>query len=248
MAIIARPTITRSPLSEPDCYDHFSQSLNNTDLCRPSLVAFLKSIREAKAPERFTTKFLVQLGYKSTNDRLFIGMLKALKFIDEAGVPTQRYFEFLDETRSAKMLADGIKEAYEDLFKINVKANELSVDEVKNKLKTLTQGQKSDVVIRFMANTFKALSEEADWSDLTPESVSEPAEPVYASGAETKAVAGHEALETKTPSGNQLARDKLQRISAENLGLHYNIQIILPDSRDPAVFDAIFRSLKEHLF
>ncbi len=37
MAIIARPTITRSPLSEPDCYDHFSQSLNNTDLCRPSL-------------------------------------------------------------------------------------------------------------------------------------------------------------------------------------------------------------------
>ena len=32
-----RATITRSSFQEPDCYDHFSQSLRNTDLCRPSL-------------------------------------------------------------------------------------------------------------------------------------------------------------------------------------------------------------------
>ncbi|MES0864617.1 hypothetical protein ABLN87_19875, partial [Ruegeria sp. SCPT10] len=30
-------------------------------------------------------------------------------------------------------------------------------------------------------------------------------------------------------------------------GIHYNIQIVLPASRDPKVFDALFRSLKEHL-
>jgi len=30
-------------------------------------------------------------------------------------------------------------------------------------------------------------------------------------------------------------------------GLHYNIQIIMPESRDPKVYDALFRSLKEHL-
>jgi hypothetical protein len=30
-------------------------------------------------------------------------------------------------------------------------------------------------------------------------------------------------------------------------GLHYNIQVILPDTRDPKVYDAIFRSLREHL-
>jgi hypothetical protein len=34
---IAGLTITRSSFQEPDCYDHFSQSLRNTDLCRPSL-------------------------------------------------------------------------------------------------------------------------------------------------------------------------------------------------------------------
>jgi hypothetical protein len=29
--------------------------------------------------------------------------------------------------------------------------------------------------------------------------------------------------------------------------LHYNIQIVLPESRDVAVFDAIFESLRRHL-
>lgn len=29
--------------------------------------------------------------------------------------------------------------------------------------------------------------------------------------------------------------------------LHYNIQIHLPETRDAAVYDAIFKSLKEHL-
>ena len=37
MTTIAGLTITRSSFQEPDCYDHFSQSLRNTDLCRPSL-------------------------------------------------------------------------------------------------------------------------------------------------------------------------------------------------------------------
>lgn len=34
---IADPTITRSSFQEPNCYDCFSQSLADTDLCRPSL-------------------------------------------------------------------------------------------------------------------------------------------------------------------------------------------------------------------
>jgi hypothetical protein len=30
-------------------------------------------------------------------------------------------------------------------------------------------------------------------------------------------------------------------------GLVYNIQIVLPESRDPAVYDALFQSLRRHL-
>ena len=49
MAIIAGPTITRSPCFEPACHDHFCQSLRNTDLCRPSLAAIGKNIQARSA-------------------------------------------------------------------------------------------------------------------------------------------------------------------------------------------------------
>jgi len=88
---------------------------NSYLLTTKNLVKFLKAIQDAKAPERFTMRFLEQLGFKSTTDRLFIGVLKALKLIDDAGSPTQRYYEYLDASQSARVLADGIREAYEDL-------------------------------------------------------------------------------------------------------------------------------------
>ena len=63
-----------------------------------NLGAILDAIRGAQAPEKFTVRFLEQLGFKSTNDRNIIGVLKGLGFLDDSGTPTQRYFEYLDET------------------------------------------------------------------------------------------------------------------------------------------------------
>lgn len=108
----------------------------------------MNSILGARAPERFTNKFLEDLGYKSSNDRLITGVLKALGLLGETGEPTRRYYDFLDQTQSKKILAVGIQEAYEDLFNLNKDAQNLSQDEVKNKLKTLTQGQKEIGLLR----------------------------------------------------------------------------------------------------
>jgi len=58
-------------------------------------------------------------------------VLKALGFIDDAGVPKQRYFDFLDQGQSARVLAEGIREAYSDLFNVNKNAQTLTIDEVK---------------------------------------------------------------------------------------------------------------------
>jgi Family of unknown function (DUF5343) len=52
----------------------------------------------------------------STNDRLFIGILKDLGFLNRDGAPQPRYFEFLDRSRSKLVLAAGIWEAFGDLF------------------------------------------------------------------------------------------------------------------------------------
>jgi len=95
----------------------------------------LEAIQTAQAPSTFTTRFLEQLGFKNKGDRLIIGVLKDLGFLDDKGVPKDRYFKFLDQTHSGIVLADGIRDAWADLFAINVNAHQLSKPEFIGKLK-----------------------------------------------------------------------------------------------------------------
>src|SRR6185312_10319920 len=90
-----------------------------------NLEAFLNAVKTAQAPERMTNKFLTDLDFSSSNDRLFITLFKALGFVSENGEPTNRYFEFLDQSQSGRVLAQGIREAYEDLFRVNREAYKL---------------------------------------------------------------------------------------------------------------------------
>jgi hypothetical protein len=186
----------------------------------------LTAIKTAQAPPRFTQKFLESLGFASPADRLFINVLKTLGFLNDTGVPVQRYHEFLDQTQSGYILADGIRDAYADLFQINIKAQEMTHADVRNKMKTLSQGQYSDSVLEKMAGTFKALSKNADFSHPAP-AKPEPPQPDPAKASGTTPPAGVDQL----------------RVG----GLVYSINIQLPESRDPAVYDALFKSLKEHL-
>lgn len=200
-----------------------------------NLDAFFNSILNAQAPAKFTNKFLEQLEFKSTNDRLFIGILKVLGFIDNNSIPQDRYFRFLDQTQSKQVLAEGIKEAYADLFTVNVKANEMTSAEVKNKLKTLTQGSKSDAVLQWMASTFTALCKYADFSKHTPKEL------LPFNKQENKT----HTEEVQNPNEQRLTHELInKKITTE---MHYNIQIHLPETRDITVYDAIFKSLKEHL-
>lgn len=198
-----------------------------------NLQNIINSLVSAKAPERFTNKFLEDLGFKSTNDRLYIGVFKALGLLDENSVPTQRYHRFLDQTETGKVLAIGIQEAYDDLFALRKDAQKLSIDEIKGKLKTLTQGQRSDNIITLMANTFKALCDVADWTGDVSQEYFE--------------VNG---IEISGDSNMQSVPDIVspkQHMKSDKMNLHYNIQIHLPETTNMAVYDAIFQSLKKHL-
>lgn len=201
-----------------------------------NLESFFNSLITAKAPESFTQKVLESLEFKSTNDRLYIGLLKGLGFLDANGVPTERYYKFLDQAQSKQVLAEAIREAYSDLFAVNIKANELSVQEAKNKLRTLTQGKNSDNVLALMAGTFKALVQYADWG-ATTKKVEEKKEKTQ------EAETSKELPPVPDDSDEDIPSGKLN-----NAQLHYNIQIHLPESRDAAVYDVLFKSLKRHLF
>lgn len=197
----------------------------------------MNSILGARAPERFTNKFLEDLGYKSSNDRLILGVLKSLGLLNDTGEPTQRYYDFLDQTQSKKVIATGIQEAYEDLFNLKRDAQNMSQEEVKNKLKTLTQGSKGDKVIDSMARTFKTLCDYADWSEI----------PINSQVNSTSASKNNDISEKPDYVVQNSPKSVESKPISNQLGLHYNIQIHLPETTNMAVYDAIFQSIKKHL-
>lgn len=197
----------------------------------------MNSILGARAPERFTNKFLEDLGYKSSNDRLILGVLKSLGLLNDTGEPTQRYYDFLDQTQSKKVIATGIQEAYEDLFNLKRDAQNMSQEEVKNKLKTLTQGSKGDKVIDSMARTFKTLCDYADWSEI----------PIDSQVNSTSDSKDNDISEKSDYVVQNSPKSFESKPISNQLGLHYNIQIHLPETTNMAVYDAIFQSIKKHL-
>ncbi len=209
-------------------------SLPDSYTQKPSAIAaYFDAVLDAQPPERFSIKFLENLGFTSTNDRLFIGILKDLGFLNADGVPQQRYYDFMDRTQSRYVLADGIRNAYSDLFAVNTKANELTPSDVKNKLRTLYAGKKTDNVIDRIAKTFSALCEYADFSK--PVGAIAPTE-------DTKPEKKAETQQKKPETGIHAVA---QAVSLDSL--QYHINIVLPETRDQGVYDAIFRSLREHL-
>jgi len=192
--------------------------------------AYFQSMLGAEAPDRFSIKFLENLEFDGSNDRLIIGVLKELGFLNADGVPQQRYYEFLDKSRSWTILADGIREAYAELFAVNKDAEKLDVDGAFNKLRTLYKGTKKDTVIRNIAKTFVALCEIADFSKPKPPQKEE--EKI-----------DQNPVTKPDPDSNGPSSLKPVSVGA----LQYHINIVLPDTRDQAVFDAIFKSMRDHL-
>ena len=123
------------------------------------------ALLQAQAPKKVTVKFLENIGFNSSNDRKYIPLFKSLGLINENGEPTARYHSFLDKSISKNIIADGIREAYDELFQINKEAYQMSVEDVKNKFRTITRGEKTDKVVGLMATTFSELCKYADWSD-----------------------------------------------------------------------------------
>ncbi len=197
-----------------------------------AIPAYFDAILDAQAPERFSIKFLENLGFTSTNDRLLIGILKDLGFLTADRLPQERYYAFMDRSRSRFVVAEAIREAYSDLFAVNTRANELGADEIKNKLRTLYAGRKTDNVIDRIAKTFSALCDYADFTEPP-------------SGAK-----GRDDEESKKKKGAPEKKDPRIETGPGTVSLdslQYHINIVLPESRDQAVYDAIFRSLREHL-
>lgn len=64
---------------------------------------YFETIQNAQAPEKFTVKFIKDLGFTSSTDTQFINVLKSLGFLDDSGTPTESYFQLFDRSNAKKL-------------------------------------------------------------------------------------------------------------------------------------------------
>lgn len=186
-------------------------------------------IKKASVPTKFTQDFLsTMMGLKSSSYRAMIPLLKRLEFIDQGNVPTQLYKDYRDDALSGGVMAESLRKAYSDLFTANEYAQKLTRQQLSGKLKTITGASADDKVIPAVVGTFEELVKLADF-DASPND--KPSEIV----------------ETQTVTKD--SQEKIENSSPmpKNLGISYTINLNLPATTEVEVFNAIFKSLKEHI-
>ena len=187
-----------------------------------NLGSILDRIREAGTPPKFTGEFLKSnLGFSSSTDRGVIPVLRALGFISPNGIPTGRYNEFRDASRSGIAVADGLREGWSAVFLSDQKAYDKSSGQLKELFKNVTG--KGETVAEKMATTFKALATKADWTTAT------------------RAVPDMEPVTERPVTTNDLPTSKAP------ISLHHDIHLHLPPTSDVSVYAAIFRALRSEL-
>ena len=198
------------------------------------LPKIFEKIQNARRPERFTQDFLeTKLGHSGGSARSIIPLLKRLGFLNSDGTPTDLYDQFRNEHTRGSAVAHGMKNAFKDLFD----RNEYVYDIQRNKLTSLvvqvTGGTKDDSRIKKIVATFIALNELADFESellLSPPAKSQPGPP-----------SPNDLLRKQ---GSDTAIDSRRTV---DLRVAYTINLNLPESTDPNVFNAIFKALRDNL-
>lgn len=188
-----------------------------------------QQICDGAAPAKFTTQHLKDWGFTSTNYRAIIPLLKALGFLTDDGTPTSRYHEYRNAAQSKRIMAEAIKDAYSDLFSIKAKPTSSDRSLIEGKFKSvhnISPGTATN-----MAKTFFALMDLADFSGAP----------------EPKMEAKVNETESKEPKISMIRPTVERKGDSMIPSLNYNIEIHLPPTKDIEVFNAIFKSLKEHL-
>ncbi len=187
------------------------------------LEQFFRTIQQGQAPSHFTHQHVKDLGFTSSNYRALIPLMKALGFLSSDGQPTQRYHDYRDASQSKRVMGQALKHAYGDLFLLRSRPTTADKAIIEGKFKSTHNA--TDRTARLMTETFFALLALADIEEKEP----------------AKKVAAPETAPEPKPLREPVP------VKAATASLNYNIQIHLPATKDIEVFNAIFKSLREHL-
>lgn len=188
----------------------------------------LNGIKSAATPERFSQDFLATvLNLKGGSPRPVIPFLKRTGFLNSDGTPTDLYTQFRNSSQTGAAAAKALRKGYEPLYQINEYVHSVDDKELNGVIVQATGWDETSVNVKNAAGSFKALRDFADFDAK---------------------------LKEKKESGSGTVKKKEEQNSGEGddgevreIRLGYTINLNLPQTSDISVFNAIFKSLKEHL-
>jgi Family of unknown function (DUF5343) len=186
----------------------------------------LDKIKQAETPSRFTQDFLEKtLSFPGGSRRPFIPLAKRMGFIGSDGVPTELYKRFQNPDRSKSAMAEAIRKGYPTLFERNQQAYKLDKKGLEGLVREATGLDANSGTLKSIVGTFEALKHYADFSA-----------PGQSPDHEDDQHDG-----SKPPAGGGGA------LKQGEVSFSYTIYVNLPNTTEIAVFNAIFKSLRDNI-
>ncbi|QNA84948.1 DUF5343 domain-containing protein [Sphingomonas sp. So64.6b] len=153
--------------------------------------------------------------------------LKKMQFIGPDGAPTLLYSKFKTDSGRSQAAFEGLRNAFGELFKRNEYIHKADDSAIRDVIVEITGLKKADPIVRLMYQTFDAVK-----------------------GFITADVSSESSEDDDNADGDDGDNNKKRDQSVgrlKSLGLSYQISIVLPETENISVFNAIFRSLRENL-
>lgn len=193
-----------------------------------------KGIKTAATPESVSQDFVKTiLGIKGGSGNQMTAYLKKIGFAAADGAPTDLYKKFRNPATEGWAAAQALKIGYAPLYTRNEYMHRLSDEELKGLIYEETGAGQDSGSVPLILSSIKQIKKFAKWDSVPIEERAERADPEHESSPAVRAslVNGSAGMATQ----------------GFGLNLGYTINLNLPATSDPAVFNAIFRALKEHL-
>ena len=190
----------------------------------------LEAIKKAATPSKVTQDFVkTVLKISGGSGNQMNAYLKKIGFAGTDGTPTDLYTKFRNPSTSETAAAGAIKIAYAPLYKRNEYMHMLNDKELKGLVVEETGKEHDSKVVTLVVSSIKQLKKFADFSNKDNDEDKDPA------------------LSEKKNTETRNYGDEARPTNEIGLNLGYTININLPATKDSDVFNAIFKSLKQHL-
>lgn len=192
-----------------------------------ALAKALESIIVAERPDRFSANFMSTVLHLSGGSaRSVPPFLKKMQFIGPDASPTTLYSKFKTDGGRSQAAYDGLRNAFGELFRRNEFVHKADENAVKDIIVEITGLKKADPIIRLMYSSFDAVR----------------------SYISSEPVKNHEFVSPGSISDVVTeAADPGRTSEGIKLGLSYQINIVLPETDNISVFNAIFKSIRDNL-